>query len=325
MNMNLSRRTLMALAAAMAGTRTWAQAVAGRPIRLVVPYPPGGGTDTLARHIAKGMETRLGVTVLVENKGGANGFIAGSMVARADPDGTTLLVVDNAITVNPELFKTFTLKPERDFAAVSLMGTAPLVLVVNPEVPVKNVKDLVAYAKANPKKLTYGSAGTGNTTHLCPEMFKLATQTDIQQIPYKGSGPAIVDLVGGQVSMMFTGISAVKQFVESGKLRALAVTGRSRSQAMPEVPTLAEAGVAIPELDQGTWWGIVGPAGLPMKDALNLAMAIESAGQDPETKARLNAMSITPVANKPDEFSRWISSEVIKYADLVKRAHIEVN
>lgn len=323
--MTLKRRAWLSAALALGTGAGWAQPAGGKPIRLIVPYPPGGGTDILARQIARGMSERLGVQLVIENKGGANGLLAAEQVARAEPDGNTLLVMDNALVVNPYLFKDFTLNPEKDFSAISLMGTAPLVLVVNPAVPADSVKELVAYAKAHPGKLSYGSAGNGNPTHIAPEMFKLATGTDILQVPYKGSGPAITDLVSGQVSMMFTGISAVKGFVGAGRLRPLAVTGKIRSTTLPNVPTLTQAGTPIAELEQGSWWGIVGPAGLPAAAATRLAQAVQSAAQDADIRARLASMSITSVSNTPDEFARWIGAESVKYATLLKRANIEAN
>lgn len=318
----LNRRKLLTASVFLTTAGVKAQAVMPKQVRLVVPYPPGGSTDILARHIAKGMSSQLGLPVIIDNRGGANGMIAAENVARAEADGSTLLVVENAITVNPFLFKDFTVRPDKDFSAISLMGTAPVILVVNPSLPVSNVKELVAYARANPQKLSYGSGGNGNPTHICPEMFKLATGTEILQVPYKGSGPAVTDLIGGQVSMMFTGISAVKSFVEAGKLKAIAVTGTKRSPAMSQVPTLAESGIPIPELDQGSWWGIVGPSGMSRPMTLRIAEAIRQAGQDSDTRAKLEAVAITPLANSPEEFTRWIASELDKHANLVKQAKI---
>jgi tripartite-type tricarboxylate transporter receptor subunit TctC len=317
--MLFKRRSLLAALAGLPAV-SWSQGT--KAIRLIVPYPPGGGTDILARQIAQGMAENLAQPVVVENRPGGNGQIAGDVVSKAEPDGTTLLVVENAFVLNPYLFKEYTVNPVRDFMAVSLMGTAPLVMVVNPSVPAANLREFVAYAKANPGKLSYGSAGNGNPTHICPELFKLATGTDILQVPYKGSGPAITDLMGGQVSMMFTGISAVKGFVEAGRLRAIGLTGKTRSQVLPQVPTLAEAGVPIPDLDQGTWWGVVGPAKLPKPIAARLAQSIHTAGQTAAIKSKLQSMSIEPLSNSPEEFASWISAASAKYGDLVKRARI---
>jgi len=321
--MKAMKRTIGITLLAVSCMTAWAQDA--KTIRMVVPYPPGGGTDTLTRQIAQGMSEYLGQPVVVDNRGGANGQIAGEIVAKAEPDGQTLLVVENAFTVNPHLFKGYPLNPTRDFSAISLMGTAPLILVAHPSVAADNVKDLVEFAKKNPGKLTYASAGNGNPTHISAELFKLATGTNLQQIPYKGSGPAVTDLLGGHVAMMFTGISAVKGFVDKKQLKAMAVTGKTRSAVMPDVPTLAESGVPIPELEQGTWWGVVGPAKLPPEIANKIALAIKKAGEMEAIRAKLRGMSIEPVSNSPQEFTRWIESESIKYGNLVTRAKIDTN
>ena len=302
-----------------------AQAFPDRPIHLIVPYPPGGGTDTLARQIANGMGEALGKTVIVENRGGANGRIAGEAVAHAAADGYTLLVVDNAFASNPSLFKDNPLNPIKDFTPISLTGTAPLVLVIGASVPANSLKDLITLAKASPGKLTYASAGNGNTTHLSPEMMKLSSGVSIQQIPYKGSGPAVTDLVGGQVTMMFTGISAVKQFIDTKQLKALAVTGTKRSTLLPNVPTMAEAGFPLPDLDLGSWWGIVGPAGIPKEVVAKLNEAIKNATDSPGIREKLQAQNIDPRSDSPQEFAKLINDETGKYADLVKRAKIETN
>ncbi len=294
-------------------------------LRIIVGYPPGGGTDTVTRHIAAGLADVLGYAVVVENRPGASGLIGGEAVSRAAPDGRTLMTMESAFTVNPSLRKTWTLDPTRDFTQVSLMGTAPLILVVHPAIPAKTLAELLAYAKANPGKLTYGTAGTGNMTHLSPELMKFkAGGLDIVHVPYKGSGPAVTDLLGGRISLMFTGISAVQGHVNEGKLRAIAITGTSRSLVLPQVPTLAEAGLPVPELDLGTWWGLVAPPNMPRDLVTQLNLAIRKVTENPAVREKLASVNIRAVSNTPEEFTKLVRDEVVTYTALVKRGNITV-
>src|SRR3989304_3125862 len=206
----------------------------GEGYRILVGYPPGGGTDTVTRHIAVGMAEALGQPVIVENRTGASGLIAAEAVSRAAPNGRLLLNIDQGFIANPFLMKNWSLVPHRDVTPISLMGSAPLILVVPPSVTARTLQELIALAKANPGKLTYGSAGSGNTTPLSPELLKFKAGLDIVQVPYKGSGPAVTDLLAGRISMMFTGISAVRGHVNEGKLHPIAVTGRSRAPGCPQ-------------------------------------------------------------------------------------------
>ena len=321
--MNAFRGLLFFLSSLMIAGNAVAQAPGGG-YRILVGYPPGGGTDTVARHVAVGLAEALGQPVIVENRPGASGLLAGEAVSRAGPSSGLLLNMESAFTVNPYLIKNWTLNPYRDFTPVSLIGSAPLFLVVPPAVAARTLKDLIALAKANPGKLTYGSAGSGNTTHLSPELLKFKAGLDIVQVPYKGSGPAVTDLLAGRISMMFTGISAVRGHVNEGKLHPIAVTGTSRAPVFPQVPTLAEAGMPIPELNLGTWWGLVGPPGMPRDTLARLAQAIRTATENAAVREKLAALNIRTINSSPEEFSRLIREESASYGDLIKRTNIRL-
>lgn len=289
-------------------------------IRLVVPYAAGGGTDILARRLAEALAAELGTSVLVENKAGAGGNIGAQEVIRSAADGSTLLMGDLALAVNPSLFKKLPFDPLKDLAPVALVGNAPLVLVVPTTTGVKSVKDLVALAKANPGKLTFASAGNGNPPHLAGELFRLTTQTEIVHVPYKGVGPALTDLLGGHVTMMFTGISSTRQHIEGGKLNALAVTGAQRAPTLPGVPTIAEAGFAAANVT--SWWAVYGPAGLPVPLGARYATAIERALKSPAVQAKLDDQNIVAAFGSADALRSKLQSETRKWAELVRAASL---
>ena len=296
----------------------------GEGYRILVGYPPGGGTDTVTRHIAVGMAEALGQPVIVENRTGASGLIAAEAVSRAAPNGRLLLNIDQGFIANPFLMKNWSLVPHRDVTPISLMGSAPLILVVPPSVTARTLQELIALAKANPGKLTYGSAGSGNTTHLSPELLKFKAGLDIIQVPYKGSGPAVTDLLGGRISMMFTGVSAVRGAIADGRLYPIAITGTSRSQVFPQVPTLAEAGVPIPELNLGTWWGLAGPPEMPRDVVARIAQAVKAAAENATIREKLAALNIRSVSNTPEEFLDMVRAESASYGNLLRRANIKL-
>ncbi|MFO1302169.1 MAG: tripartite tricarboxylate transporter substrate binding protein [Burkholderiales bacterium] len=309
---------MLSLAAAVAPAQTFPE----RAIKIVVPYPPGASTDILARQMAEGMGQALGQSVLVENKPGGNAIIGLQSVATSPPDGYTLAFLDPSFASNPSLQKDvpYSLK---NFAPVSLAGTAGLIWVVHPDVKAATAKEFIALAKAEPGKLTYGHSGIGSPPHLAPEFLKAKAGIDVLAVPYKGSGPAVQDLLGGRLSMMMTGVSAVKQHVDTGKLRAIAVTGKARSPVMPNVPTLSEAGVPIPELEEGTWWGIAAPAGTPPAVIARLNKAMEQAASNPAIKEKLAAQNILTLHSTPEAFSALIVKETAAYADVIKAAGIK--
>ncbi len=318
------KRTAFAILVALAGTIAQAQTYPDRPIRLVVPYPPGASTDILARQMAEGMARDLQQPVVVDNKPGGNTVIGLQSVATASADGYTLVFIDPSFASNPSLQKNipYTLK---NFAPISLAGTAGLVWVVHADVKASTVKEFIALAKAEPGKLTYGHSGTGSPPHLAPEILKSKAGIDVLAVPYKGSGPAVQDLLAGRISMMMTGVSAVKQHVDAGMLRAIAVTGKTRSPVMPNVPTMAEAGVPIPELEEGTWWGILAPAGTPGAVVARLNKAMEQAAVSPTIKEKLAAQNILTLHSTPEEFGTLISKETKAFGDVVKAAGIKVD
>ena len=293
--------------------------------RILVGYPPGGGTDTVSRHIAVGLAEALGQPVIVENRPVASGLAAGEAVSQAGPASRLLLTMEGAFTVNPYLMKNWTLNPNKDLTPISLMGSAPLILVVPQSSQAKTLQELVALAKSNPGKLTYGSAGTGNTTHLSAELLKFKAGLDIVQIPYKGSGPAVTDLLAGRISMMFTGISAVRGNILEGKLIPIAVTGASRAQVFPQVPTLAEAGVPMPELNLGTWWGLAGPREMPRDLVSRINHGVKTATENGAIKEKLAALNIRTLSSTPEEFANLLREDSATYGDLIKRANIKLN
>ena len=253
----------------MSGT-AWAQTYPNKPIRLVVPFPPGGPTDVMARLIAQRLSSTLG-SVILENKAGAGGTIGTKAVAAAEPDGYNLLFGGTStLAINPAVYKDLRYDPVTSFAPVAMVSTSPFVLVVHPSVPVHTVDELVGYAKANPGKVNFGSAGVGTTPHLAGELFKSLTGVDVVHVPYKGGGPVLTDLVAGQIQMTFELTAVLLPLIRAGKLRALAVATEERNPDLPEVPTMIESGV--PGCLVSSWFGIVGPAGMPLHviDRLNL-------------------------------------------------------
>lgn len=309
--------------AALATSAVAADTFPSRPIRLVLPYTPGGATDILARQIAPGMSEYLKQPVVIENRPGASANIGGAYVAQADPDGYTLLFDGLNLATNPSLFKSMPFDPQKDLVPVGGVATAPLALLVNPtRSELASVSTLIETAEAKPGQLTYGSAGNGNPTHLVPEIFKTNAKVDIRQIPYKGAAPAITDVIGGQVDMTFVGISSIQQFVEGGQLKALAVTGKQRSPTLPDVPTFAEAGLPMPEIDLGTWWAVFAPDGTPAPVLQTLNEALRHALQQDAVQERLQGMSIQPYPTSPEEFSELLKEETEKWGKVIRAAGI---
>jgi tripartite-type tricarboxylate transporter receptor subunit TctC len=310
------------LLAALLATAVHAQTYPSRPIRLIVPFPPGGSTDILARALAQKLSESLSQPVLIDNRPGAGGSIGSEAAAKAAPDGHTLMMGHlGTLAVNPAIYKNLPYDPVKSFAPVSLMAIVPSVLVVNPQVPAASAAELIAYARANPGKLTYGSAGAGSTSHLTTEYFKLETGTDVLHIPYKGVGPMLTDLISGQLSMGINGAPAVMSHVNSGRLRALAVTGAKRLPSLPQIPTLAESGVK--GFDASGWYGIVAPAGTPREIVMRLNAEIRRIMQTPELRARLDNEGAIPAAGSPEEFAAFIVAEIARWGAVLKRAGIE--
>ena len=298
-----------------------AQAYPSKPVKMVVGFPPGGGTDILARIVAQKLGETWGQSVVVENRPGASATIAASAVAQAAPDGYTLSMgqlTPNAIA--PALFAKLPYDATRDFVPIILVGTSPNVLVVNPSVPAKDVAELAALARSKPGRLTYASSGAGSLQHIAAEMFKSVAGVDIVHVPFKGSGQAVIDLISGQVDMNFDSIPAVIQHVKSGKLRAIAVTAAKRASAFPGIPAIAESG--YPDYDLTTWWGLFAPAGTPPEIVAKIHRDTLSALQNAEVKERFAALSVDPGGGTSREFANYVRDEIAKYDALVKRLNI---
>jgi tripartite-type tricarboxylate transporter receptor subunit TctC len=303
---------LLSLCAFGAQAQSWPQ----RPIRLVVGFAPGGGVDINARLLAPKLSEYLGQQVVVENKPGAGTNIANEFVAKAAPDGYTLLINTAAVAINMSLYKNLPFDTLRDFAAVSVFSESPNMLTVNAKLPLHSVKGLVAYAKANPGKLNYSSAGSGTTQHLSAELFKLRTGVDMVHVPYKGTAPSLTALVAGEVDMTFANIPAIQAHVKTGRLKALASTGARRDPQMPEVPTMKEAGVE--GVDVTVWYGVLAPAATP-KDVVNkVAEAVTRATRDPDTRKRMLEQGAEPVGNTPEQFAKLLREEVARWAEVVR-------
>jgi len=293
-----------------------------RPVRIVVPYPAGGVADLLPRVVGEKVSQKWGQPVIVENKAGAAGNIGMGEGARAAPDGYTLVLAPTGnLTVNPSIFPNLPFDVQRDFAPVTLLAQSPNVLVVHPSVPAKSFRELVEYAKANPDKLNFASPGEGSGAHLAGELLKLDAGIKLTHVPYKGLAPAVNDLLGGNVQVMFAGISTVVQHIRSGKLVALAIASPKRNAQLPDVPTVIESG--LPGFDVTSWYGIVVRAGTPPAVIQKIQRDMAEALKTEDVKARLAALGLEPVGNTPEEFEALIRSESQKWGDIVRKAGIK--
>ena len=323
--MKADAKTVVALAAlafvASANVHAAERAAAypSKPIRLIVPFSPGGSADNLARTMQPSLSAALGQSVVIDNRGGASGVIGTELAARAPADGYTLLLITTTHTVNPSLIRKLPYDTVRDFTAMSLAVSQANILAVHPSVPAKSVKELVAYAKSKPG-VPYASGGSGSSPHLSGELFRLVAGIDATHVPFKGSGPGVTALLGGQVAFMFAGPLAFEQHIKAGKIRAVAVADRKRSSVLPDVPTMAEAG--YPGVETGTWYGFIGPAATPPAIAHAVHETIVKVMAQPDMKARLTAQGVEIVGAGPREFDKIIREEVDKWAKLVKRAGI---
>lgn len=294
-----------------------------RPVHIVVGYPAGGSTDIAARLLAEKLGKALGQNFIVENKVGASGQLAAAGVARAEPTGYTLFMTASPeLTIAVAVGRTLTYNPLKDFQPINLVVRAPHVLVVNSSVPANNVKELIALARAKPGKLNYASFGPGTSNHLGSELFKMIAGIDITHIPYKGGGPALTDLIGGQVEMQFESLAVVLPHVKSGKLRGLAIATAQRSPLAPEIPTFAESG--IEGFSAGTWFGLVAPAGTPRPIVDKLAKTVKAIIATPEMKAMFEERGLVPVGDSPEEFKAFIASEIDRWSEVAKKAGINM-
>ncbi|WP_019701944.1 tripartite tricarboxylate transporter substrate binding protein [Paracidovorax oryzae] len=320
------RRGLIAAAAACAllpGLAA-AQAFPSKPITIIVPFAAGGTTDILARIIAQGMGAELGQSVVVDNRAGAGGNIGGQVAARAPADGYTLFMgTVGTHAINAALYKKMPFDPIKDFAPLTRVANVPNLLVANPAQPFKTVQELIAYAKANPGKINFGSSGSGSSIHLSGELFKSMAKVDMQHVPYKGSAPAVTDLLGNQIAIMFDNMPSAIQHVRSGKLRAIAVTTARRSPELPDVPTIAEAGV--PGYEATSWFGMFAPAATPAPVVAQLNATIVKVLAQPDIKKKLAEQGAEAAGETPAQFADFIQKESVKWGKVVKESGASVD
>jgi len=313
-----------ALTLAVFASAASAQAWPAKPIKWIVPFAPGGTTDILARTIGEKLARALGQPVIIENKPGAGGGVGAEFTAKAPPDGYTIMGgTISTHAINASLYKSLPYDPIKDFAPITLIARVPNMLVVNPDVPAKNVAELIALMKANPGKYTFASSGNGTSQHLSGELFKAMAGVEMQHIPYKGSPPALQDVVAGQVTMTFDNITTAWPLAKGGKLRALAVTTAKRASIAPDVPTLAESGLTGYEV--GSWQGVFAPAGTPPEIVKRLNAEIVKIINQPDVKEKLVSLGAEPVANTSEEFGALVKAEVTKWADVVKKSGAQVD
>jgi tripartite-type tricarboxylate transporter receptor subunit TctC len=318
----MSKRFLcLAAALLLCVPHAFAQTYPAKPIRIVVPYPPGGFNDTLGRTFAAKFSEVWGQPAFVENKPGANTVIGTDFVAKSAPDGYTLLIVAFPFAVTPSLLKNMPYDTVKDFAPVVWAAVSPNVLVVNPSLPVKSVAELVALAKAKPNSLSYASTGNGSSNHISMELFKSLAGVEIVHIPYKGSGPAVTDLLGGQVQLMFDNAPNVMPQVKAGKLRALGMSSAKRSSFAPDIPTVAESGV--PGYEVAVWFGLVAPAGTPREIVQKLNAEAMRILAMPDVRERFLSQGVEPVGSTPEQFGEHIKSQMTKWAKVVQDAGVK--
>jgi tripartite-type tricarboxylate transporter receptor subunit TctC len=300
-----------------------AQSYPAKPIRLIVPYAPGGGVDIVARTVGQELGKRINQPIVVENRTGAGGNIGSEAVAKAPPDGYTLLMASPANTINSSLYTKMPYDPLRELVPIALIASVPTVLLANRSLPVQTVKQLVALAKARPGALTYGSGGSGTTEHLAGEMFKSSAGIDMLHVPYKGGAQVMTDLMGGQIALMFVNQLAALPQIKADKVKALGVASGERSPALPDVPTFAEAG--FPDFKVSVWWGVMGPGGLSKDVVAQLNREIVAALASPEMKERLQSMSARPIGGTPAEFAAFFTDETTRWARVVKASGAKVD
>ncbi len=318
--MRKARATTSAFVLFCAVTAAWAQTYPAKPIRIVVGFPPGGGNDIIARMVGAKMQETWGQPVVIDNKPGANSIIAAEFVAKSAPDGYTLLVnATGGMSVNPVLYAKLPYDSLKDFVAISMVGSFPLVLVVHPSVPVNSVQELVAYAKANPGKLNYSAGSTA--FQVASEMFKQMTGTDLRHIPYKGSAASITAVMAGDVQMTIVDTPPLVAQIKAGKVKALAVTSAKRASAMSELPTIAESGV--PGYEMVLWIGVFAPAGTPRDVAAKLNAEVVRIVRLPDIREKLDAMGVEPLGNTQEQMAEWIRREIARYGPVVKAANIK--
>jgi len=316
-------RSFKCILLSVAAASVLAQGYPDKPLKLVVPFPPGGPTDIVGRLVAQKLAEGIGQPVVVENRPGAGGTVGSTAVARAPADGYTLLYGSTTLAIAPSLYKDLAYDPRTAFAPISLVSRGPIIAAVNAQLPAKTLKDFIALAKSSPGRINYGSAGSGTPPHLAAELFKTVAGVDLVHVPYKGGGPAVSDLAGGQVQVIFEGLPTLLPHIKSGKVRALAITGAKRDPALPEVPTFAEAG--LPGYDANFWNGLVAPAGTPAEVIARLNSVLVQALATPEVHAALVRLGLEAAGTTPQQFGDFIAAEIDKWAKVVKASGAKID
>jgi len=314
---------MIALAALLAASIAWGSDWPTKPVRFIVPYPPGGGTDVIARILQSRLSESLGQSVVIENRGGAGGVLGTEVAAKANPDGYTFLFTLSSHTINPLLYKV-NYDVERDFAPVSLIVSVPQLIAAYPGAPIESVADIVTLAKQHPGTLHFASVGNGTPSHIAGELLKLRTSIDIVHVPYKGGGPAVADTLGGQVPLLIVTMPAAMSQVRAGKLRALAVTTSKRNPGAPDIPTVAEA-LKVPDYEVDSWYAMFAPAKTPRVIVARMQAEIAHALQQPEIRHKLLEQGGDPVGSTPEQLDRVVKTELRKWAELIREAHITLD
>jgi len=316
-------RSFKCILLSVAAASVLAQGYPDKPLKLVVPFPPGGPTDIVGRLVAQKLAEGIGQPVVVENRPGAGGTVGSTAVARAPADGYTLLYGSTTLAIAPSLYRDLAYDPRTAFAPISLVSRGPIIAAVNAQLPAKTLKDFIALAKSSPGRINYGSAGSGTPPHLAAELFKTVAGVDLVHVPYKGGGPAVSDLAGGQVQVIFEGLPTLLPHIKSGKVRALAITGAKRDPALPEVPTFAEAG--LPGYDANFWNGLVAPAGTPAEVIARLNSVLVQALATPEVHAAFVRLGLEAAGTTPQQFGDFIAAEIDKWARVVKASGAKID
>ena len=311
---------LCSLFVAVAGAQ---DAYPSRPVKFILPFPPGGGTDILGRVIAERLSASLGQPVVTENRGGAGGNVGAEAAAHSAPDGYTILLVAPTVAISPSLYSKLNYDPVKDLAPISLVATVPNVMITNPSVEAKNLQEFIALARSRPGAMNYGSGGAGTSNHLAGELFNIVTGAKLVHVPYKGVNLAMQGVLAGEIQLVFIGIPAALPHIKAGKLRALALVAPQRSPALPEVPTVAEAG--LKDFEVTTWYGIMTPAGTPRRIVSRLNAELVKIMHTPDVKERLAGMATDPLTSTPEEFAAYLKQEIAKWGDVVRKAHLKAD
>jgi tripartite-type tricarboxylate transporter receptor subunit TctC len=294
-----------------------------RPIRFILPFPPGGGTDILGRLIAERLSANLGQPVVTENRGGAGGNVGAEAAARSAPDGYTIVLVAPSLAISPTLYSKLNYDPVKDFAPISLVATVPNVMITQVSLPVQTLQEFIAFARSKPGALNFGSGGPGTSNHLAGELFNIVTGAKLVHVPYKGVNLAMQDVLAGNVHLVFIGIPAAAPHVKAGRLRALAIVAPQRSNALPEVPTVAEAGLR--DFEVTTWYGVLAPAGTPRAVVTRLNSELVKIMHSPELKGRLATTGTEPLTSTPEEFTAYIKREIAKWGEVIRKAGVKAD